>query len=449
MENYPVTRSDHAPNTDLVTSKGKKTRALAGKALAGFLAVMALLTWANTMLQEMTIATITPASVQRGALEKLITATGTLSAAVSVPLIVDDSARVLDVYVTTGTLVQAGEPLFRLDYADVVKAKRDAVESAQETLDSKQRTLDWAASDLPQATLSRLAERQQTVAALMAAYERTVDAYERAVANGEQSAEALTAKRAMDTARYQYESEKRRLDSDTTIRDYMTKSDDLEKARKSLRDAEQEVADCLALLDDPQGDPLARTFVAPVAGSVTSGAVSVGAMAPTNSPAMMLSDQTGGLELRVQVDEDSAAEMAVGDEASITVSDQVYQSQVLSLAAMTDREGMYEASFLLPGDAGSVGVKATMRLRKRTQNYDVIIPLSALRSDDDGDFVFVVEQQDSSLGAKMAAHRVDVFVLDQDSSRAALQGGLSQRDTVVARGDRNVQDGDRVRLAEE
>ncbi len=449
MENYPVIHSDQAPSTDPDASKGKKTRALAGKALAGFLAVMVLLTWANTMLQEMTIATVTPTSIQRGALEKQITAAGTLSAAVSVPLIVDDSARVLDVYVTTGSLVQAGDPLFRLDYTDVVKSKQDAVDTAQETLASKQRALDWAASDIPQTTLTRLIERQQVVAAYKTTWDQAVDAYEKAAAGGAESTEALAAKRALELALYQYESEKRRLDSDTSIRDYLTKSDDLEKAKKSLQDAEQEVADCLALLDDPQGDALARTFIAPVAGSVTSSAVSVGSMASTSSAAMMLSDQTGGLELRVQVDEDSAAEMAIGDEASITVSDQVYQSQILSLAAMTDKEGMYEASFLLPGDVGSVGVKATMRLRKRTQNYDVIVPLTALRSDDDGDFVYVVEQQDSSLGAKMAARRVDVYVLDQDSSRAALQGGLSQRDTVVARGDRNIQDGDRVRLSEE
>ncbi len=455
MDNYPATRSDHIPHadpahgTDPEAVKGNKTRALAGKALLGFIALMVALTWANTMLQEMTIATVTSAAVQRGALEKQITASGTLSAAVSVPVIAEESARVLAVYATAGKLVAAGDPLFRLDYTDVVKTKADAVESARTDVASKQRTLDWAAADLPQTTLTRLAERQASIAQYQAALTKAQAAYDEASAAGENSAAAYTAGRTLESAQYAYDTEKRRLDSDTTVRDYITKAEDLEKSKTTLADAEQAYADCLALLDDPDAQTPTLTLTAPVDGSVTSSGVSVGAMVSTSAAAMMLSDQSGGLELRVQVDEDSAAEMAVGDSATITVADQQFECQVQSLAAMTDKAGMYEAAFLLPGDAGSVGVSATMRLRKRTSNYDVIIPLSALRSDSDGDFVFVVEQSESSLGARMAVRRVDVYVLDEDSSRAALQGGISQRDTVVARGDRDISDGDRVRLAEE
>lgn len=439
-------------NTDPDERKGTKTRSMAGKALAVFFIIMVALTWANTMLQEMTIATVSTTTTQRGALEKQITASGTLSAALSVPIIETESARVASIYAQAGIHVTVGAPLYRLDYTDVVKAKQDALQTAQEDLGKKQRSLDWAAADLSSSVVARLDERLQTVAALKEAYLAAQEAYLDAFAmyaDDPENAELTSAKQALSQAQYQYETEKRRLDSDSSVRDYLNKKDEFANAETALAEAERELLEVIAAIEDPQEDGLYyRTVFAPVDGYVISSTLSVGAMVSTNSPVMMLSDQSQGLELYVTVDEDSASEMAIGDSASITVGNEVYQCNILSIALSTDRDSMFDIGFLLPGDAGSVGISATMRLRKRTQNYDVIIPLSALREDSDGNFVYVVEQQQSSLGVRMSVRRVDVYVLEQDSTRAALQGGVSQRDTIVLRGDRDISDGDRVRLEE-
>ena len=482
--------------------KGIQTRASAGKALAVFIALMIMITWANTMLQEMTIATVSTTTTQRGSLEKNISASGTLTAEVSVPMIETEAARVLAIYASAGVRVSAGDALYALDYTDIVKTKREALEKAIEDAGKKQRTLNWAAADLTRAAVARLEERLARLETLEGEYESALETYEDALAkkteaeytlegndhseleinkdeqieysmdekkqevnsinaqedhgtfadhylNDEQSQEIITAKQAMDRAKYQYEAEKQRLDGDTSVRDYINKKDELVAAEEALRNAELELTDLLATVACLDNDSYMRIVVSPVDGYVVSNTLSVGSMLSTNAPAMTISDQSKGLKLRVTVDEDSASEILIGDAANITVGTDAYQCNVLSIALSNDKQGMFDLDFLLPGDAGSVGISASMRLRKRTESYDIIIPLTALREDDDGNFVYVVEQRQSSLGARMSVRRVDVYVLDTDSNRAALQSGVSQRDVIVTRGDRELSDGDRIRIEEE
>ena len=188
---------------------------------------------------------------------------------------------------------------------------------------------------------------------------------------------------------------------------------------------------------------------APVDGDILTIDAKAGALVSVSAPVMTLNDRSRGLSLTVQVDEDSVGNMAVGASADITVGDDTNSCEITSIAASSTSQGMFDVSFSIPDGFGVVGQRASMKFRKRTQQYDVLISLSALRQDNDGNFVYVVEQREGSLGAQMSVRRADVYVLDQDNARAALQGGVTQRDLIVARSDREIQNGDRVRLEDE
>ncbi len=188
---------------------------------------------------------------------------------------------------------------------------------------------------------------------------------------------------------------------------------------------------------------------APVDGDILTIDATAGSVVSTSAPVIKMNDRSKGLSLTVQIDEDSVGDMTVGDSADITVGDDVQSCPITSIAASSEGQGMFDVTFSIPDSFGVVGQQSSMKFSKRTQQYDILIPLSALRQDNDGYFVYVVDQQEGSLGSQISVRRVDVFVLDQDSTRAALQGGVSQRDLIVARSDRDIQDGDRVRLEEE
>ncbi|MCL1963509.1 MAG: hypothetical protein FWF69_00405 [Firmicutes bacterium] len=446
MEKNLRDHSDETTRGPESAEQGTQTRAMAGKALAVFLLLMLAFTWGNKMLREMTIATVSATGVQRGSLDKQYTASGSLTASLSIPILAEEPARVIEVFAKEGQTVAEGDPLFTLDYSDIVQNKKDAVQSSRDTVSGKQRSLDWSAADLPTQTLARLQDRQASLQALMNACGQAEDAYQRTViAHGEDNAVTREAKRALDQAQYLYKTEKRRVDGDAAIRDYLNKSEELAKAQADLAKAEGEYAALLAKVREDNGK-YTHTVVSPAVGYIISGSLTVGSMAPTGSASMMLSDLSAGLELRVELDEGSAGELVPGDTANVTVDGKRYDCPIVTIAGSASRQGMSELSFLLPGDAGAPGKSAEADIRKRTENYNLIIPLSALYSDSDGDFVYVVEQEESSLGSRMSVRRVDVYVLDEDSSRAALQSGLSQRDSIVTRSDRSIADGDRVRL---
>ncbi len=78
-----------------------------------------------------------------------------------------------------------------------------------------------------------------------------------------------------------------------------------------------------------------------------------------------------------------------------------------------------------------------------TDRYDVTIPLSALRGGASQYYVLVAEDSDSILGTVRRAVRVDVTLLAQDGTKAAIQEGLSE--AVIAQSNKPVQAGDRIR----
>ena len=297
-------------------------------------------------------------------------------------------------------------------------------------------------------------------------------------ANKDAQALAKKTQRSLNSAQDALADAKRQLEKMTRTRQYMTTGKDLVMSQENLNLAWRAYFDACAklangqkltpeeeakLMEDalraidfggtaagliPFDEQAGHTAVvyAPVDGDILLIDAKAGAVGSTSSPVMTVNDRSQGLSLTVQVDEVDVGDMTVGDSADITVGGDTLPCEITSIAASSSGQGMFDVSFSIPGGFGVVGQQASMKFRKRTQQYDVLIPLSALRQDNDGNFVYVAEQREGSLGSQMSVRRVDVYVLDQDSTRAALQGGVSQRDLIVARSDRAIQDGDRVRL---
>lgn len=454
----------------------QNTRAAAGKALLIFLVVMALLTLFSNTLQNMVVPVVSTTVPQRGALEKQIYADATLEASGFVPLVVADEARVTEIFVKTGTKVSAGEALLELDYGDVLKDRHAKLIEALNDAASKAQKYEWATADVSKDSVKTLETRRNSLVKgeekLLAAQE-ALDALKEA---GASKSELDKAERAVKSAQETVDYRRRLLEQMTSIRDYMTTGSELtsamqalELAQRSYFDALKQLPECPADLDedaliqqalravefggsateligfDPDA-PHLLTVTAPVSGEVTAIDAKEGEIVNTGAPLMKLSDLSKGLSMTVLLSEDDAKLMAVGDLADVTVQGEVLSCEVVSVRASTESSGKYDVELMLPGGYGAVGLNASMRFKKRTQSYDVLVPLSALRQDNDGDYVLVVDQREGSLGASTTLQRVDVFELDRDSTRAALQGGLSGRDLVVTRGDREVADGDSVRL---
>ena len=102
--------------------------------------------------------------------------------------------------------------------------------------------------------------------------------------------------------------------------------------------------------------------------------------------------------------------------------------------------------FRVTGDIDA-GANITLSIGQRSANYDTIIPKSALREDTNGYFVLVITVKSSPLSNRYIATRVDVNVLAEDDTSAAVSG-LSAGDFVITTSSKPVAAGAQVRMVE-
>jgi len=103
--------------------------------------------------------------------------------------------------------------------------------------------------------------------------------------------------------------------------------------------------------------------------------------------------------------------------------------------------------FEISGDIES-GTQLNIALGERGQNFEIIVPNSALRSDANGDFVLVVLSRSTPLGNRFIATRADVNILATDDTNSAVAGGLLSWDFVITTATRPIEPGMQIRLVD-
>ena len=86
---------------------------------------------------------------------------------------------------------------------------------------------------------------------------------------------------------------------------------------------------------------------------------------------------------------------------------------------------------------------------QNSKSYDLVVPNSAVREDNNGKFILIVTSRESPLGNRYIATRVDVQVLDSDDLYTAISGSLSGYEYVITTATKPVSAGMQVRLAED
>ena len=79
-------------------------------------------------------------------------------------------------------------------------------------------------------------------------------------------------------------------------------------------------------------------------------------------------------------------------------------------------------------------------------DYDLCVPMSALRQDSDGYFVYVMETTQTLMGTDKRIVRRDVYIENTDGRYAAVSGNISSNDQVILSSSKPLSDGDSVRV---
>ena len=171
----------------------------------------------------------------------------------------------------------------------------------------------------------------------------------------------------------------------------------------------------------------------------------------SENTAVLLSDTEGGYEVIVTVDEEEAKSLTVGMDAEVEDSSSslyggtVYSGIVKEISA-PDADKNAEVKITLPEREWKQGTNLEVRMVKKTLKHPVCVPLSAVRSNSGGNFVYIIERRSSVLGAENVLIEIPVTLLLSGDSSAAIDGAISQGDTILLDSTKPVSAGDRVRL---
>ena len=215
---------------------------------------------------------------------------------------------------------------------------------------------------------------------------------------------------------------------------------ELEKVKKNI--------ERLQKLTDTKG-----IITAPITGIVSEITASEGASIAEGAVIARIAASDKSMKIIATVTAEEAKQLKVGLDAEL-YSDRMWASgKVAEIRRASGTGGqtgqtMYEVHIGINPDQGEfyIGDSVRITIRQTSQRYNTIIPLSALREDTDGKFVFILEEQSGALGTKQIVRRVDVSVQESNSTQAAVSGAFSEWEKLVDRGDRELKNGDRVRI---
>lgn len=140
--------------------------------------------------------------------------------------------------------------------------------------------------------------------------------------------------------------------------------------------------------------------------------------------------------------------IAVGDEIEIRVPGSSRKSEVRidEMNLLGEQMGVFRAE--LTGEEIPLGAAAEYECKKRSKVYRQVIPLKGLRKDVKGYYCLIARPQKAILGEEFVAARINVEVICQGNSEAAVEGALQSSDRIITGGSQVIGEGDRVRVVE-
>lgn len=452
----------------------KSRKKLYGKILLIFFLVIAVCTIISRAADALTIPKVTVQRAESGRISYRLNGGGTIEAATKSTHLIP-AGFLVESCIEDGTSVEVGDVLiqFQMEQLENRRAELEtALEQARLQLEQAklgqnedawipaeeeaQRALAQAQTEYDQAAAHRQQVQEQynqDVAALVPEaedYESAKAELDAALATELAEAQGRLDAAALGLSQAQQLLEAAQRSDDVTRQnnakakqtaDYTVESAQMEvdAAEKNLQEAEELIAQDGKICAEEKGIFL-NTAV--TAGSVTTGSefVSIG---------------TGGLTFTAEVPREAREKLAAGDAIAIKIPGQQEIETVITqiISGEKQEEGTQEeAVFLkaaLPENTEiSAGYASFSVAKESEEEYQNILPLTAIRQDSRGYYCLGIRTADSILGEEARAERINITLLNQDDTQAAVEGAIQSDTRIIVTSEKDVLAGDRVRVEE-
>ena len=218
----------------------------------------------------------------------------------------------------------------------------------------------------------------------------------------------------------------------------------------NLESLYKDIADAQELVDEETEKSTDSVVKADIAGTITQINAVAGKEISAAEAVAVIQPEGKGYTMSFTVTNEQAKRLAVGDKAEL-INSWYYDEMDVTLASIKPDPSNPGKQKLLTFDVtGGVTAGQTLNVSvgQKSANYDLIVPNSAIREDNNGKFVLTVESKSSPLGNRYIATRVDVEVIAGDDTQSAISGALYGYEFVITTSTKPVEAGQQVRLAE-
>lgn len=162
---------------------------------------------------------------------------------------------------------------------------------------------------------------------------------------------------------------------------------------------------------------------------------------------------TGGFEFTAEMTKDTGGKITEGDVISIKSPGkeavEVRITQILS--TQNQEEEIIEEKMILKAEMTEetyvVNGYAAFSIKKESEEeYENMLPLTAIRQDNNGYYCLAIRKSESVLGEEIKAERISIILLDKDDTQAAVKGAIHPDTEIIITSEKDIHTGDRVRV---
>lgn len=472
---------------------------MALKGFTIFLVIMFLCTVISRAADSLTVAKVTVETAGAKKIEHIVEAEGMVEKNRELAVLTESDLLVKTVYVKEGEKVEENAVLAEIDVTqleEVMQGIRNEIkvlqlqnEQTQETESNAQKSKETSQNRAKEdysrtvqentASLQKAQQELETAKEALQVYQKTTDkqitskklgqtqsgedtekdssgneSSQETGSSGTQSenadenqleslqAEVKRAQEAYDSAKTSYEQAVREAgrqveDAENTL---VSKDTSVEVNNISIEEKRKRL-EKLEKIKQAEGK-----ITAPVSGVITQSFLSVG-QKTTDTACFTMADISSGMRFVAEISKEDAKYVQVGSEVTLKiVGNSMKDLKVESLEKNEDNENL-KVTVLLTSDKISIGDSATMTIVNQSELYDTAVPYSAIHSEDDRNYIYVAEQEETILGKEYIARAVEVEILDKNEKYAALSAQAIDLETkIITDSDRYIEAGSRVRL---
>lgn len=228
----------------------------------------------------------------------------------------------------------------------------------------------------------------------------------------------------------------------------ISKELDLSNQNSIISDTREELSGLKAELEELKAELTDATIVAPVEGTIISIDKTAGESTAPQEAIATIQVAGKGMNLSFSVTNAQAAKVSVGDKAELQNAWYYHDVMVTLTKIKPDPDDPGKKKMLEFTVEGSVssGESLSLSVGERSAEYEHVVPNSAVREDNKGKFILIIDEKSTPFGNRYKARRVDVEVLASDEINTAVSADLQGYEYVITTSNQPVEAGDQVRL---